>query len=64
VQVVEKKSLDWANLDFSYRKTDKSYFSNFMSGRLGRWALTSDNTVSISECAGFLNNLISCLEQA
>ncbi len=29
---VEKKDLDWGNLDFSYRKTDYSYVSNYKDG--------------------------------
>ncbi len=59
---MEKKSLDWSNLDFSYRKTDKSYVSNYINGAWDDGQLTSDNTVSISECAGVFQYSQSCFE--
>ena len=39
---VEKKDLDWGNLDFSYRKTDYSYVSNYKDGAWDEGALTTD----------------------
>ena len=59
---MEKKSLDWANLDFSYRKTDKSYVSNYINGAWDGGQLTSDSTVSINECAGVFQYSQSCFE--
>ena len=52
---MEKKDLDWGNLDFSYRKTDYSYVSNYKDGAWEEGGLTSDHTVTLSECAGLLH---------
>lgn len=52
---VEKKDLDWGNLDFSYRKTDYSYVSNYKDGAWDEGCLTTDHTIQLSECAGILH---------
>ncbi len=57
-----KKNLDWANLDFSYRKTDKSYVSNFSNGAWDEGQLTGEGTITISECAGVLQYCQSIFE--
>ena len=49
-----KKDIDWHNLGFGYVKTDKRYVSNFKNGAWDDGALISDDTVTISECAGVL----------
>ena len=49
-----KKDIDWHNLGFGYVKTDKRYVSNFKDGAWDDGALISDDTVTISECAGVL----------
>ena len=49
-----KKDIDWHNLGFGYVKTDKRYVSNFKNGAWDDGALTSDDTITISECAGVL----------
>ncbi|MVB11192.1 Branched-chain-amino-acid aminotransferase [Caprobacter fermentans] len=59
---MEKKNLDWANLDFSYKKTDKRFVSNFRNGAWDEGKLTEDDTVTISECAGVLQYSQSCFE--
>lgn len=59
---MEKKNYDWANLDFSYRKTDKRFVSNYRDGAWDEGALTDDATVTISECAGVLQYSQSCFE--
>lgn len=59
---MEKKNLDWANLDFSYRKTEKRYVSNYRNGAWDEGTLTGDDTVTISECAGVLQYSQSCFE--
>ncbi len=59
---MEKKNLDWANLDFSYNKTDKSYVSNFKNGAWDEGYMTGDGTITISECAGVLQYCQSCFE--
>ena len=52
---VEKKDLDWGNLDFSYRKTDYSYVSNYRDGAWDEGALTTDHSITLSECAGIFH---------
>ncbi len=59
---MEKKDLDWANLDFGYRKTEKRYVSNFRNGAWDEGKLTEDDTVTINECAGVLQYSQSCFE--
>ena len=51
---MEKKNIDWKNLDFGYRKTDYRFVSNFKDGAWDEGVLTTDDTVTISECAGVL----------
>ena len=49
-----KKDIDWHNLGFGYVKTDKRYVSNFKDSAWDDGALISDDTITISECAGVL----------
>ena len=51
---MEKKNLDWSSLGFGYIQTDKRYVSNYKNGRWDEGTLTSDATITISECAGVL----------
>lgn len=51
---MEKKNIDWANLGFNYVKTDYRFVSNFKNGAWDEGALITDDTVTISECAGVL----------
>ena len=51
---MEKKNIDWGNLDFSYRPTDYRYVSNYVNGVWDDGTLTTDATVTMSECAGVL----------
>lgn len=46
-----KKDIDWSNLGFGYIKTDKRYVSNFKNGAWDDGVLTSDDMITISECA-------------
>lgn len=57
-----KKNLDWANLDFSYRKTDKRFVANFRDGAWDEGSLIDDAMVTISECACVLQYSQSCFE--
>lgn len=59
---MEKKNLDWANLDFSYRKTDKRFVANYKNGKWDDGALIDDDKVVMSECAGVLQYSQSCFE--
>ena len=51
---MEKKNIDWSNLGFSYLKTDYRYVSNYKDGAWDEGAMITDDTVTISECAGVL----------
>lgn len=59
---MEKKNFDWANLDFSYRKTDKRFVANYRNGAWDEGILTGDDTVKLSECACVLQYSQSCFE--
>lgn len=59
---MDKKNLDWGSLDFSYRQTDKSYVSNYKNGKWDNGTLTSDHTITMSECAGVLQYSQSVFE--
>ena len=45
------KNIDWSNLGFGYVKTDYRYVSNFKNGALDEGTLSTDDMVTISECA-------------
>ena len=51
---MEKKNIDWENLDFGYRQTDKRFVANYKDGAWDEGALTTDATITLSECAGVL----------
>ena len=51
---MEKKNIDWENLSFAYMPVDKSFVSNFKDGAWDDGVLTSDHTITLSECAGVL----------
>lgn len=59
---MEKKNFDWANLDFSYRVTDKRYVSYYRDGAWDQGQLTDEPTITMSECAGVLQYCQSCFE--
>ena len=56
------KKIDWANLPFDYMKTDKRFVAEFKNGKWNGGKLTSDNTLSLSECAGVLQYAQTCFE--
>jgi branched-chain amino acid aminotransferase len=59
---MEKKNFDWANLDFSYRETDKRYVAYYRDGAWDEGRLTDDANVTINECAGVLQYAQTCFE--
>ncbi len=59
---MEKKNLDWENIGFSYRKTDQRYVANYRNGAWDEGTLITDDTVTISECAGVLQYAQTCFE--
>ncbi len=56
------KDIDWGNLDFGYIATDKRYVSNYKDGAWDEGCLTSDATVTLTECAGVFQYSQSCFE--
>ena len=40
---------------FSYRKTDYSYVSKYKDGAWDEGGLTTDHTITLSECAGIFH---------
>ncbi len=50
-----KQNLDWGSLDFSYRETSYSYVCNYKNGAWEEGGLTSDRSVTLSECSGILH---------
>lgn len=51
---MEKKNIDWGNLDFNYHKTDYRFVSNYKNGAWDEGELTTDDMITMSECAGVL----------
>ncbi len=49
-----KKDIDWSDLGFGYVKTDKRYVSFYKDGAWDQGALTGDDMITMSECAGVL----------
>ena len=59
---MEKKDIDWGNLGFGYLPADFRYVSNFKDGAWDAGALSTESTVTISECAGVLQYAQTCFE--
>lgn len=57
-----KKDIDWSNLGFGYIKTDFRFVSNYKSGSWDEGDLSTDDTVTMSECAGVLQYAQTCFE--
>ena len=45
------KEIDWNNLGFGYVKTDYRYVSNYKDGSWDEGTLTTDDQITMSECA-------------
>ena len=52
---MEKKDIDWGALGFAYQPTDYSYVSNYKDGKWDEGALTTDHSITLSECAGIFH---------
>ena len=48
---MEKKNIDWSNLDFGYIETDKRYVSTWKDGEWDEGRLIGDSMITMSECA-------------
>ena len=57
-----EKNIYWSNLGFGYQKTNKRFVANFKNGAWDEGVLTTDDTVTISECAGVLQYAQTCFE--
>ena len=51
---MEKKNIDWENIGFGYIPTDKRFVANYKDGAWDEGGLTTDDTITLSECAGVL----------
>ncbi len=49
-----KQNIDWSNIGFGYIKTDERFVFNYTDGKWDDGVLTTDDMVTISECAGVL----------
>lgn len=56
------KEIDWSSLGFNYLETDYSYVSMYKDGKWDEGRLTTEHTVTMSECAGVLQYSQSCFE--
>lgn len=59
---MEKKNLDWGNIGFGYVPTDYRYVAHYKDGAWSKGGLITDNTVTMSECAGVLQYAQTCFE--
>lgn len=59
---MNKKDIDWSNLGFGYVKTDKRFVANFKDGKWDEGVLSSDDMISLSECACVLQYAQTCFE--
>ena len=51
---MEKKNIDWENLDFGYQETDMRFVSMYKDGKWDEGTLTPDPNIVLNECAGVL----------
>ena len=49
-----KQNIDWSNLGFAYIPTGERYVANYKDGKWDEGTMTTDSTITISECAGVL----------
>lgn len=59
---MEKKNIDWSNIGFAYRETDKRYVSDYKDGKWDDGKLTEDSNIVLNECAGVLQYAQTCFE--
>lgn len=59
---MEKQNIDWSNIGFGYMPTGERFVSNYKNGSWDEGIMTTDATVTISECAGVLQYAQTCFE--
>ena len=51
---MEKQNIDWSNIGFGYMKTGERFVANYKDGKWDDGVMTTEATVTISECDGVL----------
>ena len=59
---MEKQNIDWSNIGFGYMKIGERFVANYKDGKWDDGVMTTDATVTISECAGVLQYAQTCFE--
>lgn len=59
---MEKQHIDWANIGFGYMPTGERFVANYKDGKWDSGAMTTDATITMSECAGVLQYAQTCFE--
>ena len=59
---MDKRNIDWSNLGFGYVQTDKRFVSNYKDGSWDEGTLTTDDQITMSECACVLQYAQTCFE--
>lgn len=59
---MEKKNIDWSNLGFGYMPTEQRFVANYKEGAWDEGGLTTEATITMSECAGVLQYAQTCFE--
>jgi branched-chain amino acid aminotransferase len=59
---MQKQNIDWSNIGFGYMPTGERFVSNYKDGKWDDGVMTTDSTVTISECAGVLQYAQTCFE--
>lgn len=59
---MEKQNIDWSNIGFGYMPAGERFVSNYKDGNWDEGTMTTDATVTISECAGVLQYAQTCFE--
>lgn len=59
---MNKKDIDWGNLDFGYHPTQQRYQSTYKDGKWDEGGLTSDSTMTVNESCGVFQYAQTCFE--
>lgn len=62
MNTLEKKNIDWANLGFGYMKTDYRFVANYKNGSWDDGVITTDENITMNECACVLQYAQTCFE--
>ena len=57
-----KKDIDWGSLGFGYIPTEKRFVANYKNGAWDEGEMSSEATITMSECAGVLQYAQTCFE--